>query len=168
MKYKILKGTETFEKLTALYKEMERVRDAVDPILKEYGTDRYISTQGELVGGIHALELKTKPEGFKVIGKPWQRLYAPKASNTKEYKRFCALPTLPFSALNDILGFKGGALMDGGGLSWVNCPGIEFHDKHVLLDLPNKCKYTAPNADIVEIFESEYVRLSEEKKVKSK
>lgn len=161
MKYRIAKGTETYAKLAALYKLMEAARKAVFPVLDELGAKRYAPRRG-LAGGIMAVEFRTPPEGWKRIGKPGQDLYAPKVSNKEMVERLKALPVLKYEELNSIVGFKQGTTVDEDSGSFVQyrCPGMYMVKDAVLLDTGN-AKYTPPNADIVEILESEYRRLKE-------
>lgn len=161
MKYKIEQGTETFAKLEVLHKEMKRVDRAVWKLLKELRANRCV--QGTcLAGGLRAVEMNKKPEGWVHFSKPSLMLFAPKATNKEWLEKFKKLPTVPYSAMNDIVGFKGGNMTaDGDGFSIVRCPGIEFGKTVMLLDTGPKSKYVPPNGDIVEILESEYDRLSE-------
>lgn len=163
MKYKIMHGTGTFAKLKVLEKQMDRVCKARNKVLKELGAERFATLRGVLCGGMVAVELAAKPEGFKVYDRSHPRFFAPKADNTEWSAKFNDLPTLPYSALNDIVGFKSGQMTghESGGFAIHRCPGIEFGKTVILLETDAKAKYSPENADIVEILESEYVRLSE-------
>lgn len=175
MKYKILKGTATYGQLEALWKRMMAADRAayklVQDIRKVMGLPykgskhTYASQNDLLAGGIMAIGFDTKPDGWKVVGEPWQKLFAPKANQKELWDRIKVLPKLQLHELNDIVGFKKG-VSAGNDLSWVihRAPGMEWVDGAFLMEVPSACKYTPPNADIVEILESEYRRLSEEKK----
>lgn len=179
MKYKILKGTATYHKLEALCKRMMAADRAayklVQEIRKEMGLPHkgskhtYASQSDVLAGGIMAIGFDAKPEGWKVVGEPWQKLFAPKANRKDLWERIKVLPKLQLHELNDIVGFKKG-MSASKDLSWVihRAPGMEWVDEAFLMEVPSNCKYTPPNADIVEILESEYQRLSQEKKKTAK
>lgn len=166
MKFKILKGTETFEKLTALYKRMLKADRARNPILDELGSKRFAPVRG-LAGGILAVEFGKPPAGWKRIGKPWQNLYEPTVKNKEMIAKLKALPVLKYDELNAIVGFKEVDHMDDEAGTWtrIRCPGVRWKKEVILMDT-GRAKYTPPNADIIEILESEYVRLSEEKRKK--
>jgi hypothetical protein len=169
MKFKIEKGTETYRKLMALKKRMEGARKAVNEVLDELGAKRYTPAYGAMVGGISGVELAAKPEGWVRVGGGNSRIYYPSVKNTAMRERLKALPTVSHDALNRIVGFKRHDHIDEDGGVWrrFNCPGIQFVQDAVLLDT-GKAKYTPPNGDIVEILESEYNRLAEAGRKKSK
>ena len=169
MKFKIEKGTETYGKLMALKKRMTAARKAVNAVLDELGAERYTPAYGAMVGGISGVELSAKPEGWVRVGGGSSRIYYPSAKNKAMRERFHALPKVSHDELNEIVGFKRSEEIDDETLVWrrYNCPGVHFGQGVVLMDT-GRAKYSPLNADIVEILESEYRRLSEKEEKRSK
>lgn len=169
MKFKIEKGTETYVKLMDLKKQMEAARKAKHRLLHELGAVRYVPARGYLEGGMDAVEFDAQREGWVRIGGRNSKLYYPNSKNTELRERLKALPKVAHAALNTIVGFKPVDEIDEESLVWrrYNCPGVQFLRDAVLLDT-GKAKYTPPNGDIVEILESEYNRLAEAGRKKSK
>ena len=173
MKYKIPEGTETYKKLEALWKRMmaadAEAYNLVQAIRKEMGLPwkgtehNYAANNNALAGGLVAIQFDAKPEGWKRVGKPHQRLFAPMAKRKDLCDRFRALPTVPLQDLNGIVGFERfvGLSANGEGMVAYRAPGLQWVDGAFLMTVPVKAKYTPPNADFVEILESEYQRLAE-------
>lgn len=163
MKYKVLKGTETFKKLSDLKKEIDRVSKDAYAVVKKLGATEYCEKSHRLAGGISAIGFEKKPEGYKNVDNEWRNLYYPKASNKDICKMIESLPTLPYEALNDIIGFKGPqTTSESRGIGWVNTVGIKFGKNFMLIDVYNGCKFK-PNKDTKEILESEYIKLKGKK-----
>lgn len=175
MKFKIAKTTETFKKLAEFKKQVESVNTQAGKLSKELGgTGRYCKKIHRLAGGVSGIEFKQKPEGFKVVGEPYQNLYYPKVTNKTACKQIEALPTLEYNALNSIIGFKSPQTVSADrGIVWINAPSVIWGKNEMLLDIESGCKYTPPSKDIVEILESEYEKLKNKiveskKSIKSK
>jgi hypothetical protein len=99
------------------------------------------------------------------VGEPYQKLFYPKATNKALLRRISALPTLKPKELNEIVGFRGGMSVTSTGDFVVHrAPGIEWKKDVILMEVPAGAKYTPPSKDIVEILESEYLRLSADKR----
>lgn len=162
MKFKIEAGTETYVKLMALKKRMDAAHKAVNKVLDELGAQRYQAAYGAMLGGISAVELPSKPEGWVQVGARSSRLFYPSAKNTAWRDRLKALPTLKHDELNSVVGFNPQHRIDEDRMVWkrYKAPGIQFLKNAVLLDT-GAADYTPPNADIVEILESEYRRLEQ-------
>jgi hypothetical protein len=156
MKFKILKGTETYDKLTELKRRCDEAHAALVAVLDELGTDEYIEPHGLLAGGVIAIRLATKPEGWR--NSDWGKgFYVPKRNNQEWNTRLYSLPLIKNKELNDIVGF----MPHRKGLTMLQRPGIEWMTEQVVLTMDPESKYTPPNADIIEILESEYQRLNE-------
>lgn len=159
MKYKIVKGTETFNKLLRLKEEIKRVNKEASDVVKKLGAEKYCKKNGKLVGGIGGIQFDSKPEGYKVIGKEWQNFYYPKVSNKKDLKLIENLPTIDYDALNSIIGFNGPQTIEtNNGIFWINTVGLIWGDDYVLIDIDDECEFE-PNKDTVEILGSEYITL---------
>jgi hypothetical protein len=161
MKFKILKGTETYAKLDALWKQITDSRKAVNKLLDELGTHEFIDGNG-IAGGLGAVAFRDKPEGWVRSGYG-PGLYYPSAKNRAMRERIAGLPVVPHSALNDIVGFKPSTSFDGdrGRMVRHRSPGFGPAEGCFTMTVSSTAKYTPPNADIIEILESEYQRLME-------
>jgi hypothetical protein len=159
MYYKISKGTETFKKLMELKKKVEGVNKQANAAVGKLNGQRYAKAQGKLAGGISAIEYKEKPDGWKQVGNTWQNLYAPKSTTKAAWEIINVLPTIEYDELNKIVNFKAPQTVSSdGGIAWVSTVGIAWGDKQILMEVTTGCKYK-PLPDIVEIVESEYMKL---------
>lgn len=159
MKYKIKKGTETFKKLVILQQHIKEVESEAFKIVESLGATKYCKAFNKLAGGISAIRLEKKPEGFKNVDKDWRMLFYPKASNKKVCKEIESLPTIKYDELNNIIGFEAPQTVScERGIGWVNTVGLIFGKDFMLLDVENGCVFK-PNKDTIEILESEYQKL---------
>lgn len=160
MKFKILKGTDTFKKLKDLESKMEECNGAASDLCKELGGSVDGTWLGKgyrcIAGGVSGIRLEAKPDGWKLADRDHEGYYIPKINkiNKPLLDRIDALPTLNYDDLNGIVGFH----HQTSGLRWFNCPGVNWFDEYVLLSVDNACKFI-PNHDMVEILESEYISL---------
>lgn len=172
MKFKIPKGTETYEKLEALWERIHAADSAAYALVRSIRKEMGLPHEGDehnyagsrhLAGGIAAIQFETKPEAWKQVGKPYQRLYAPLAREKAMWARIKALPIVPVEDLNNIVGFERFvSIADGGdGLVAHRAPGMRLVPDAFLMEVPSKATYTPPNGDIIEILESEYNRLAD-------
>ena len=159
MKYKILKGTELFDKLTELNNRMNEVKKAATELAKSLGGGDVATTGHYLAGGIDAIEFEEQPEGWKRVGKSWQGLYYPKSNKKAILKQIGELPVVRFNELNDIIGFRQGAIVSHGGIGWATSVSMKWHKDFILMLVPNGIEYT-PVKDTIEILGSEYEQLS--------
>jgi hypothetical protein len=161
MKYKIEKGSPLFDKFEEIRQRMIVCNQEAKDLCKELG-GKAVATLGEnAAGGIDAIEFDEKPEDWKVMGKPHQNLFYPKAKNKELLQKISALPKVKRSEIAELLGFKIQAISSSdGGLMMVSCPRTILRKEFVLIDMPTECKYT-PVDGMTEILESEFVRLRE-------
>lgn len=166
MKFKVVKGTETFDKLTAFREHVKDVSKQAQDVVNKLGGGKYCRKSNKLAGGLSAIEFETKPEGYKVVGERWQGLYYPKVSNKADLVLINGLPTIEYNELNSIVQFTGMQFVPyGGGLACIHTVGLIFGDDVMLINVEKGCEYTPPN-DVVEILASEYNKL--EKKLNHK
>lgn len=164
MKYKIEKGTPVYDQMDALWKEASRCHDASYELAGEFGTTKIARSRKNVAGGIAAFQLDKKPEGWKMVGKKEQRLYFPKANLKELIKRINDLPVITDEQVCAILNFKPQTVSTEGGIAFLTVPTIELKDSVFLIDLPIYAKWDVPEG-VVEILESEYLKLSETKEV---
>lgn len=160
MKFKILKGTETFQKLTDLKSEMNRCNSEASSLSKSLGGcikgTHLGKGYGCISGGLAGIKMETKPDGWKNASTQYYGFYIPKINKANKHllDRIELLPTVRHEDLNAIVGFE----MQSSGRRWFNCPGVHWTKEYVLLEVDNECDFT-PNCDMIEILESEYVKL---------
>jgi hypothetical protein len=166
MKYKVIKNTETYNRLVDLEKKIIDANLQTKNVVELVSGLRYCANQNSLAGGISAIEFKTKPDGFKSVGNKYQSLYYPKASNKKVCDLINNLPKIKYDELNTIVDFKAPqTISTENSLCWVSTVGIIFHKENILINVNNGCDYT-PLSDMIEIVESEYENLKNNGKVK--
>jgi DNA-directed RNA polymerase subunit N (RpoN/RPB10) len=160
MYFKIEKGTDTFKKLSELKKQIDSITQQAKDVVTELGGERYCHHRYKLAGGISAIEFKKKPDGWKSVGESWQDLHMPLAKNKEACNKVENLPTLDYEVLNKIVGFKGPqTVSSGNGLAFVKTVGLNWcTGKYYLMEVATGCKYK-PLSDIVEILESEFLKL---------
>lgn len=154
MKYKILKGTDTFSKLEVLQQRIKETNKQVSDFCKKQGgTGDWLLRSDFLAGFPVGVEFKVKPNGWKNTRD--HGFYLPAKANKLVLTEFDSLPSIDKSELNDIVGFKRQTNEN----RYYGSPGIQIHNEFALLNVSNDCKFT-PNEDMVEILESEFVALS--------
>jgi hypothetical protein len=152
MKFIIKKGTETFDKLTALFNRADEYGKQIGRFVKEIGFDEY-SRDSRFLAGLSAVSAKTKPENFKEVG--W-RLYAPKKLkvNADLLTRWNAQPSIKKDEMNEILGFQWQFV----GLRVLLSPGVVRRSDYFLVSFDDEVEYT-PLPDMEELKVSEYQKL---------
>jgi hypothetical protein len=83
MYLKVVKGTETFDKLNAVWDKINEYNNIAKALVNELGFDKFGRTREGVGGGISCIQSDTKPDGWRSVGKKYQSLYFPKA-NQKE------------------------------------------------------------------------------------
>jgi hypothetical protein len=162
MKYKILKGTSTYDALIELFKKMGEASDKATELCKKLGGEGPYNTGRHLAGGIEAIKFDTKPEGWTTRGSSWQHLYMPKINpkTKKIWDEINALPVIENDELNKIVGFRAPQTVStDGGLGWISRPSVSQGSNYFLLGIPEKAEYKKKNSDFIEILDSEYQRL---------
>lgn len=154
MKYKILKGTETFKQLWVLRKKMSEVDKASHKILKRFGADQYRSAFDVIAGGLSCLMLKECPKGWKSVNGG----YFPKRNvkaNAELLAEIDALPVIKKNDLNSLVGFEPQFI----GNKYSYCVGMIWRKKYCLMEMNEGAKFK-PNADMKEITVSEFNKLA--------
>lgn len=160
MKYKILKGSKTFEELNSLHQRMTECNLAATALAKELGgTDKILFGGRRIAGGLEGIWFETKPEFWKLTHRDWHNFFCPKICKQTEdvRERINALPEVKYEDLNKIVGFKYQVV----NLTWHNIPGVVWGDDLCLLNVDSNCEFT-PNGDMVEILDSEYKQIEKE------
>jgi len=162
MKFKVLKGTETYNKLQAFQEKSKELRKIALDFANSLGFEEYIENQKHRAGGISAFVSREKKEGYKqVFTRHRSNLIFPKTTkaNKELIAKIEALPVITDDEYNSIIGFKS----DFYGLQFIRAFGyrrVNIKDCY-LIDLSGVTKYT-PKPDMIEILESEYISLSQE------
>lgn len=159
MYFKVEKGSDTFNKLTHLGDEIERVRKAAQTLCKKLGGSDYGRfSSNSLAGGIDGIMMKEKPEGWRNVGSKYDKAYYPKSipKNKAVLAELAALPVIEHEELNDIVGFKGMQMVSsGGGFGIVHTVAVSFGKEVILIKSHEGTKITPPK-DMIEIVQSEF------------
>ncbi len=162
MYYRIDKGTDTFQKLSALWEKITAAHDAAKEIVEELGVKYYARASHALAGGISAIQFFEKPEGWVKVGRKNQSAYMPNAKRNKEiYDRIHALPVVHHKEMNDITGYQTQTYTKGDGIVFSHTNGLFYSKDCFLIEVDNEAKFT-PNQDMVEIVTSEFMKLKNE------
>lgn len=168
MKFKIEKGTATYDALTTLFEEVVRCRKEASDLAQEFGATQWCegSSPFSLGGGLSALKLEEKPKG-------WHKAYyegcyypSPRSKHSEEArKRLELLPIVPTAKLCDILGFEAQDLYVKGGRGFImyTFPATYKGKDCFLFEVREDAVYEPKSDDIIEITFSEFTRLKEEK-----
>lgn len=159
MKFKIDKGTETYQKITVLNDRINQVRHQIKDLNEEVGAEGAMTSSSHLAGFIAGFKFPQKPDGWKSASKSYP-IFFPKSirKNTPLLERIAAIELIDFKVLNEIVGFKPQTYCEGSTVKFIKSVGYALRDDYCLLSVSERAKFT-PNADMVEILESEYLRL---------
>lgn len=167
MKYKILKGTETFQKIEELSAKMKAATTAAFDLAKELGGDEIgthigLGSTDNLAGGMTGIKMDKQPENWgKAAKKHYTGFYYPmrRIANKDILAKWEALPVIDRSEFNDIIGFKA----QFGDCKYFPGVGVEWHKDYILIDCHDEAKFK-PNKDTIEILGSEYNKLKHKDK----
>lgn len=166
MKFKILKGSPLFIQLTEVFDQINEANKAARDLMTVLGFSEWYPAMFVIAGGVSAVECKTgQPEGYKRM---WPRerdhAYYPKKTNKALTAQFEALPTVPFSAINNPLKYdphdNDMPNPRGFGRSVRYTPRVSQVEKQmILVDFGEYCRSYKPVEGMVEITVSEYNKL---------
>jgi alpha-acetolactate decarboxylase len=161
MKFKVLEGTETFEKFRLFFEESKRVGKESFELSKSLGFESCLASRN-ISGGISAFISETKPEGYKqVYKKHGNNYWFPKSTkeNKKLIEKINSLPVITEEEYNSIIGFET-EFVD---MYFCRRYGLHFSEKgNCYLINTGRVKDYKPNSDMIEILESEYNNLKSE------
>lgn len=169
MKFKILKGTKTFDALTKLKADIIRAEEAAMTLCKELGGVNSCRPKGSIGGGIEGIDfgVKEKPiepckrgwEGPEIKKRGWIKhdpdlpFRQPKVipQNLDIIKRMNDLPVVYVSRFNSIIPLE--CRLDD--MTHWNLSTIIFAKDLILLDIAEWAKRET-NTDLIEILTEEY------------
>jgi hypothetical protein len=159
MKFKVLKGTETYDKLEAFQKKAAELNKIALDFALSLGFEQFVPSQRHIAGGISAFFSKEKRDGYKqVFTRHRSDLIFPKTTkdNKELIAKIAALPVIEYDEYNSIIGYEAGFF----GLTFVRAFGLKKNEEEgcYVIDLSGVTEYT-PNKDMIEILESEYLQL---------
>jgi len=156
MYYKLEPGNETYEKLKDTVEKCKAIDAEAKEVAKELGFSAHGKQLGVMAGGISCMESAEKPEGYKTVGKAWQNLIYPKASQKEALEKINALPVMTYDEFNDSIGFR----MQFIGLTQYKSFGVMKLDGMFIIEVADACTYN-PAEGMVEILASEYKSLKD-------
>lgn len=171
MKFKILKGTELFNKLKALQLKCQNANKAAFDLAGEFGSKEILPSPSinVIAGGLSGMKLDAPPAGWKLASKYHYTTYYPKRTKANKdlIERIEALPKIKTEELNEIIGYNPfNRSEDERRISF--CPGVYWHyEDFILVSVAEYVEYT-PVADMIEITVSEFNKLRETGKEKRK
>lgn len=153
MKFKVLKGTELFNKLSALDEEVNRCVRASQNLVESLGYKQFRPAYWTINGGISSIIIPGgKPAGWKNAHKDYTGEYMPaKNKGNKELlDKIAALPVVTYGSLNSLVGLD---------TPWGH-PGFSVYDDYALINFSEKqIKSLTSTSDMIEITHSEWVAL---------
>lgn len=166
MRFKILKGTETYNSLTGLLDKMIAANNEAKTLAMSLGAKEWLLATGPyaIAGGLSGLRFPERPKGWKkVFSKRYNDIYFPSThlkDNQGLIEKIWGLTIVNANDLNVIVGYVEQDIYTDRGMIWSTYPGFSFKNDMFLLSLHEKAVYDNTNADIVEITMSEYKSLT--------
>lgn len=157
MKFKVEKGTETYDKFEELFERIDKYDDEAIEMRNSLGFKKHCLHQENVGGGIYGIFSSEKIEGFKKHPRH-HSLWIPKIANKEIIEKFKSLPVVTRDEYNDVIGFEQQFV----GLTLYRTYGLkksEVEDCY-LITMGENVEFK-PSKDLIEIVGSEYKRLSE-------
>lgn len=154
MYYKVIKGTETFEKLEKVWAEMKKCNEEAVKLAEELGFTKLAFSKKGVAGGIFGLASDEIPDGYKRIGPVTYGCVFPKKNNKEAIFKIESLPIVTHTEYNDVIGFKEGFT----DTHYSRHYGSRKEGDVFLIEVSNGIDYT-PKEDMTEITFTEYNNL---------
>lgn len=167
MKFKILKGTETFNKLTVVFDLIDLANKEARELAASLGATEWCHSFGfySIGGGLTGMRFLTKPPGWKLaFPKQYKDVYFPMniASTIEVRELIKKLPIVEAQHLNDAVGYEEQEIATGGRTILSTHPAISKRLDMFLMAINEDAFYHKKPADIIEITSSEYKLLLNE------
>lgn len=173
MKFKVLKGTDLFAKLSDIKNQMlladQEALELMNSIkLEGIVLEGYSRPSHGIAGGIRAfccdryLRKENLPSGWMLMERSLSKWIFPKSGdkNNKDLlERIKKLPIVSSNELKELLNYGNYAFAVHNGMGISTVPGVQWGDKYILLSTPDGIDYK-PVKDMVEILVSEFDKLS--------
>lgn len=162
MVFKILAGTELYDKILAISERMREAHNASLEVVKRLGYTSYIKASDCVMGGISGIKIPDgRPYGWKRTHRnSFDDCYMPAnvSKNKDLIKEIESLPVVTIGEYNKIFEYDYMDLVLAN-KCYVVRPGFKINkDKYIVVDFG--CVYTyQPLADMVEITREEYDKL---------
>ena len=157
MKYKVKTESELHGKFSSLMDRMTAYRKEALDLAESLGFDALGGKQSCAAGGVSCFQYEgpKPPEGYKRVGKDYQKLCFPKANNKEVLQKISELPLVMNEEYNGLINFEASFA----GNVYIRRFGLMERDGIYLIDTA-EAEYT-PVDGMEEILESEYKRLKE-------
>jgi hypothetical protein len=144
MHFVVTSESPLFEKLKELEAQMEHCHEKAKESAQKYGcTGKFIMNPTAAYGGLFAIALDKKPEGWKE-SKSKSGFYMPamsslyKKANYPIVREWEMLPELQREDLCKVVGFRSQFV----GMTHYRCPGYSFYETMVHVEIDDACDYT--------------------------
>ena len=159
MKYKVKQESELHGKFNSLMDRMIACRKEALDLAERLGFDALSGKHSCAAGGVSCFQYEgpKPPEGYKRVGKDYQKLCFPKANNKEVLQKISELPLVTNEEYNGLINFEASFTGD----MYIRRYGLMERNGIYLIDT-GEAEYT-PVDGMEEILESEYKRLKEAK-----
>ena len=167
MHYKVLKNSGIGEQLTKHQLDKRKAETDIKDYIKEkeeqFGVsiDKFRMGFYSIFGGVSAIKLDMKPEGWKYYGSQRQGFVTPKVGNKEENERLSQLTEISPDQRNNIIGFEQEFLSTNNGIGHLKTYDIKDGGDFHLITTHQNSKYT-PIKGVEPIDEDEYNSLLNE------
>lgn len=151
MYYKLESGSETYDKVSAIWDKIISYNKQAAELVESLGFTKYGKDNWNVAGGISCIQSDTKPDGYRQVGQKRENLYYPKASNKAVNDLINDLPLLSWDEYNSAIGFE----QQFCGLRHIMGYTMIKSDGFFLIRIYDECTYT-PVDGLVEILSSEF------------
>lgn len=164
MHYKIESGSELYERMMQLQEECKEANKVCqDYVNKTYGDEtKWASDNYCIGGGLKAVQLDEKPEGYKSVGDSWQHLFQPYARNKKAWKEWDALPKVKQDELKSLLNYGNYSGAKQGGFMMSTLPNVYWKEDFILVKCAEFATSYEPVEGMTEILASEFNELNKD------
>lgn len=167
MKYKVDPASELYEKLKQFKQRHDTVYKEIEDFVKSIGGEAFsVDRSFAVIGRINGIKFSNEPDKnmWKPVGPKHMSLYMPKSKNHLVLSGIGALPVINLKEYDRIFGdHPTQAITHGDGLGFFTSPGCKFSGENILLSVPNNVIGYLPAPGMIEILESEYNKLLEDK-----
>jgi hypothetical protein len=164
MKFKIPRGTDTFDRLMVLRTRIHAADEAAATLAEAHGMPLISGGFDCLGGGIKGFKLDVKPANFRCVAPGWYYPMETRVATRALVKAIHALPRVKRHVLAELLDYAPQTVRTPFGDKYSTHPGVIFGPEQCLLDVLEGAVFT-PSGDLTEILESEYLALSAAKSI---
>jgi len=168
MKFKVDPNSELYQKLIKIENQFQETQKTINAYVKRIGGTAFSTNNfGHFIGQINGIQFEVIPDKskWKSVGPKHLNLFMPKANQRKLVDEIFSLPTMDKEEYESLFNLYDALVEQGDGLGLFTSPGLKYNrdTKTFLLSVPNGVENFTPVDGMIEILESEYKKLLNDK-----